>query len=110
MIAMHLINASLNIKDQNVGVKTTKKKSGRMELFFLVKIIPMMMPISEMTFSKSIQTAQMMLISLYLTHGIEFREAILLKYNDSVYSYDLFLSEIRLLSFELWNSAVGESQ
>ena len=88
MIAMHLINASLNTKGQNVGVKTTKKKSGRMELFFLVKTIPTMIPILEMTFSKSIRTAPMMWTLLYSTHGIENRETILLKYNDYIYSYD----------------------
>ena len=42
MIAMHQINAFLSIKGQNAGVKITKKKSGRMEPFFRVEIIPTM--------------------------------------------------------------------
>ena len=97
---MHQTSASLNTKGPSVGVKTIKKKFGRMELSFLVKITPTMIPILEMTFSQSILTVQMMWTLLYLTHGTE---------NDLLYIHMiLFLSEIRLLSFELWNSAVGE--
>ena len=59
MIAMHQINAFLSTKDQNVGVKIIKKKSGRMEPFFLVEIIPTMILISKMIFSRSTLTVPM---------------------------------------------------
>ena len=74
MIAMLQINAFLSIKDQNVGVKIIKKKSGRMELFSLVEIIPTIILISKMTFSRSTLTVPMTWIWLYLTRGIKFSQ------------------------------------
>ena len=74
MIAMLQINAFLSIKDQNVGVKIIKKKSGRMEPFSLVEIIPTIILISKMIFSPSTLTVPMTWTWLYLTRGIKFSQ------------------------------------